>query len=314
VPPSRLPSHALVLTAGLGTRLRPLTDVRAKPAIPVAGRPMILRILDWLAANGVADVVLNLHHLPHTLTGLVGDGAEAGVRVRYSWEPRVLGSGGGPRHALPLVPPGPVLVVNGDTLTDLALDPLAAAHARAAARVTLALVPNTEPDRYGGVLIDDAERVTGFVARGPAARGSYHFIGVQIADADVFADIPDDTPAASIGGVYDALIARQPGTVRGFVADAGFHDVGTPADYLRTHEALLRSVDELPLGRGTRIDRSARVERSILWDDVDVAAGCDLEACIVADGVRVPAGRRYRRAAIVRGAGGEPLATPFPFS
>jgi mannose-1-phosphate guanylyltransferase len=78
--------RALVLTAGLGTRLRPLTDVRAKPAIPVAGEPMIRRIIRWLVARGVADLVLNLHHLPETLTAVVGGGGDLGARVRYSWE------------------------------------------------------------------------------------------------------------------------------------------------------------------------------------------------------------------------------------
>src|SRR5206468_1994480 len=77
--------QAIVLTAGLGTRLQPLTGVRAKPAIPVAGEPMIRRIVRWLASEGVTDLVLNLHHLPETLTSVVGDGADLGVRARYSW-------------------------------------------------------------------------------------------------------------------------------------------------------------------------------------------------------------------------------------
>src|SRR5579863_10125505 len=98
------PDVALVLTAGLGTRLRPLTTVRAKPAIPVAGVPLIRRIVAWLASQRVTHLVLNLHHLPETLTRVVGDGGDLGVRVRYSWEqPRVLGSAGGPRLALPIV-------------------------------------------------------------------------------------------------------------------------------------------------------------------------------------------------------------------
>ena len=114
---------------GPGTRLRPLTDVRAKPAIPVAGEPMIRRIISWLAAHGVTDLVLNLHHRPETLTAVVGDGADLAVRVRYSWEPRILGSAGGPRQALPLVAADPFLVVNGDTIADVDLAMLAAAHA-----------------------------------------------------------------------------------------------------------------------------------------------------------------------------------------
>src|SRR6185503_20979023 len=99
-PPLR---RALVLTAGLGTRLRPLTLVRAKPAIPVAGEPLVRRIVGRLAAQGVTDVVLNLHHLPATLTRVIGEGADLGVRARYSWEPHLLGSAGGPRRALPLI-------------------------------------------------------------------------------------------------------------------------------------------------------------------------------------------------------------------
>ena len=77
-----MPSHALILTAGLGTRLQPLTDVRAKPAIPVAGEPLIRRIAAWLSGQGVSELVLNLHHLPESLTALVGDGSDLGARVR----------------------------------------------------------------------------------------------------------------------------------------------------------------------------------------------------------------------------------------
>src|SRR5262249_10086752 len=157
------------------------------------------------------------------LTAVVGDGADLGARVRYSWEqPQVLGSAGGPRLALPLVDAGTFFIINGDTLTDVDLGEIAAAHGAAGARVTLALVENDEYDRYGGVLLDDERRVTGFVRRGPAAKGSYHFIGVQVAEASVFAPLPPGAPASSIGGVYDALIASQPGAVRGVVCAAEF--------------------------------------------------------------------------------------------
>src|SRR5436190_4449919 len=203
--------HAVILTAGLGTRLRPLTDVRAKPAIPVAGEPMIRRIVAWLVAKGVDDLVLNLHHRPETLTACLGDGRDLGARVRYSWElPRILGSAGGPRLARPIVGAGAFLIVNGDTLTDVSLERLADAHTASGALVTLALVPNREFLRYGGVQIDAEGRVTGFVRRGPSAEGSYHYVGVQIADGRAFDAVEPGTAASSIGGIYDALIAAQP--------------------------------------------------------------------------------------------------------
>ena|SRR5688572_11823510 len=94
---------ALVLTAGLGTRLKPLSYVRAKGALPLSGEPLARRILRGLRGAGVTDAVLNLHHLPHTLTRAIGDGSDIGMRVRYSWETPVLGSAGGPRRALPLL-------------------------------------------------------------------------------------------------------------------------------------------------------------------------------------------------------------------
>src|SRR5207244_3507808 len=114
---------------GLGTRLRPLTEVCAKAAIPVAGEPSIRRIVVWLAGHGVDDVVLNLHHRPETIAAVAGDGGDLGVRVRYSWEqPVVLGAAGGPRQALAIVGADVFFLINGDTLTDLDLGAFCQAH------------------------------------------------------------------------------------------------------------------------------------------------------------------------------------------
>ena len=228
-------TQALVLAAGFGTRLRPLTDACAKPAIPVAGEPIIRRIVRWLAVHDVRDLVVNLHYLPQTVTAVLGDGSDLSVRVRYSWEqPRILGSAGGPRHALDILGEDTFVIVNGDTLTDLNLTALLQAHRASGAAVTMALVPNREPEKYGGVVLDRDGRVAGFVSRGASAAGSHHFIGVQVARAEVFRDLPDGEPASSVGGVYDALIASRPGTIRGYVSDASFWDIGTVDDYQRT--------------------------------------------------------------------------------
>jgi NDP-sugar pyrophosphorylase family protein len=227
-------THGLVLAAGLGTRLRPLTLTRAKPAMPIGGVPLIRRIIAWLARERVTDIVVNLHYLPETIAAVVGDGSDLGARVRYSWEqPAVLGSAGGPRHALPIIGAPTFFIVNGDTLTDLALAPLAEAHQRSGARVTMALTANHEPGRYGGVLMADDGRVTGFVTRGQKAASSYHFIGVQVADASVFAGLKDGEALNSLR-VYDALIASEPGSIRGYVCNAAFWDIGTPDDYAAT--------------------------------------------------------------------------------
>jgi NDP-sugar pyrophosphorylase family protein len=316
------PRSALLLTAGLGTRLAPLTEVRAKPAVPVAGEPLVRRISRWLARQGVHDLVLNLHHLPASITRVMGDGRDLDVRVRYSWEqPVVLGSAGGPRHALPLMfdesshagrRDRTFLIVNGDTLTDVNLPALASAHASSGALVTLAVTPNREPLRYGGLTMDAGSRVTGVVARGPAARDSFHVLGVQIAHADAFASLPAGTPFASIGGVYTDLIVARPGSIAGFVSDAAFWDVGTVSDYWRTSlDFIHREGGRGWHGQRSRIDPRAQVMRSILWDGVTVGAGCVLDECIVTDDVQVPPGMACSRSIIrVDPAGGLAIA-PF---
>jgi mannose-1-phosphate guanylyltransferase len=280
---------ALVLTAGLATRLRPLSLVRAKSALPVAGDPLVRRILRWLAGAGITDAVLNLHHLPHSITTLIGDGSDVGVRVRYSWERVVLGSAGGPRRALSLLGGPTFLIVNGDTLTDFDVTSAIDRHQSTGAMVTMALVANTEPEKYGGVLVDDDDVVTGFCRRG-SSQPSYHFFGVQVVQASVFAALPDDVPSESVGALYPKLMAEHRGAVRAFRCSAEYLDIGTPQDYLATSLLLAeRESCGAAIGRGARIASNARIERCVLWDDVVVEDGAMLRECIVTDGARVPA-------------------------
>ena len=279
---------ALVLTAGLATRLRPLSLVRAKAAMPVAGQPLITRVLRQLRAGGVSDVMLNLHHLPHTLTRIVGDGSDLDMRVRYSWEMPVLGSAGGPRRALPLLGASMFLVVNGDTITNIDIAALVTAHRSSGALVTMAVVAHTEPRKYGGVMVAADGSVTGFARRG-SAQASHHFVGVQVVDAAAFASLAEGTPYESVGAVYPALISAGTGSVRAHLCSAECLDIGTPGDYLRTSLLLARREGGAPLqGARARVDPTARIDDSILWDDVEVGAGSMLRECIVADGARVP--------------------------
>jgi len=292
---------ALVLTAGLATRLRPLSFVRAKAALPVAGTPLIRRILRSLSSAGVLDVVLNLHHLPHTLTRLLGDGAELGMRIRYSWEVPVLGSAGGPKRALPLlsnpeprvpspgsrVPDrGTFLIVNGDTLTDVNLAAVVDDHRRSGALVTMAVVPNTEPEKYSGVRVTPDGEFAGWVPRA-AQEPSYHFIGVQVAEAAAFDSVAAGIPS-EVRTLYSALIAAQRGSVRAFRTRAEFFDIGTPSDYLDT-SLTLATREAIDTVANAQVSPTARVERSLLWDDVIVEDGAMLRECVVTDGVRVPA-------------------------
>jgi NDP-sugar pyrophosphorylase family protein len=296
-----------VLTAGLGTRLRPLSLDRAKAAVPVAGQALVHRILGWLAAHGVGEATLNLHHRPETITRLVGDGSDVGVRVRYCWEPTILGSAGGPRLALDFMESDPFLIVNGDTLTDLELDRLVRAHVESDALVTLAVIPNPDPDWYGGVAVDPSGTVTGFPRAGHGP--SDHFIGVQVAQKEAFAGLTRGDYGESVGQLYPRLIAERPGSIRAVRCQAAFRDVGTPADYLRTCLEVARSEGTpASLASQARIGAGAHVVDSVLWDEVVVEDRATLTRCVVGSGARIPADVTYRDSAIVRAGTYRPMS------
>ena len=316
-----MPLPTLVLTAGLGTRLRPLTDLLAKPALPVAGKPLVSRILESLARQGVTDAVLNLSHLPSTITAVVGDGSQFGLRVRYSWEQPVLGSAGGPRHALSVIGAPRFLIVNGDTLTDVSLGELVSAHAASGAAVTMALVPHPAPERYGGVRVGEDGRVLRFSGRtersgipdGGHARLDelWHFIGAQVVEASVFAGLPDNEPAESIGGVYRELV--QAGKVHAFRSNAMFRDIGRPQEYLETTFAVARdegATRDVVVERGAEVADGAQLDRVIVWDGSRVPADARLTNCVVA-GATVPAGTAAGNSCIVPAASGTAIV-PFP--
>ena len=211
------------------------------------------RILRYAHDHGVRDAVLNLHYLPETITSRVGDGTDLGLHVRYSFESPVLGSAGGPRKALSLLPHEDFFIINGDTLTSVDLQALAHSHRETGALVTIAVMPNRWPDRYGGLVVDSSGRFHSTVPRGSSVR-SYHVVGVQMAHPSAFARLPLNEPAESIGGVYRSLVAENLGAVRAFLCEADFWDVGTPADYLGRRDrsanergALFPTSDVVPL-------------------------------------------------------------------
>jgi NDP-sugar pyrophosphorylase family protein len=310
--------RALLLTAGLGTRLHPLTDVRAKAAVPINGDALVRRVIHGLATSGIRDLVLNLHHRPASIAALVGDGSDLGVRVRYSWEQPVLGSAGGPRHALPLVVDSDdedFLIVNGDTLTDADVWSLIARHRESGALVTMALIPNPRPSQYGGVAVSADGWVTGFarahpsIDSGPADTGAprtFHFIGVQVARASAFAALEDGVPAESVNALYPRLIAADRRSIAGYISQASFLDIGTPHDCLETSLALAATEGARFIGARVQIGDSAVLVRSLVWDDVTVGARAHLHECIVADGTRIPDDARYERCAIVNAGGRAP--------
>lgn len=300
---------ALVLTAGLATRLQPLSSVRAKAALPVAGDALITRILRRLRAAGIRRVVLNLHHRADSITGIVGDGSRLDLEVRYSWEPEILGSAGGPARAIPLLESDRFLIVNGDTLADVDFAALIAQHVDTNALVTMAVV-DADP-RYNAIVADEAGWVSGFAKREPGTLGRFHFIGIQAANASAFAGVSPDVKSETVHGIYPRLIAGRDGAIRVFRAGGEFCDIGSPRDYLET-AIRIAAREGRPIDRGTGcvVAVNAQLSNTILWNDVTIGAGARLSNCVAADGVQVPAGASHSHCSLVM-RGREMIVTPF---
>jgi len=179
----------MVLAAGLGTRLRPITDTTPKPLVPVAGRPLLDHLLAFLRAGGIEEVVINLHHLGPNIQAHVGDGARFGLRVRYSTEDPILDTGGGIKRAEPLLAGEPFVVANGDSLLEIRLRDLVEWHEAHGGVATLAVRPDPNVAHYGTVELNDTDRVCRIVGLPPTAKPgprALMFPGLHVLEPEVF--------------------------------------------------------------------------------------------------------------------------------
>jgi MurNAc alpha-1-phosphate uridylyltransferase len=229
-------THAMVLAAGLGTRMRPLTDDRPKPLLPLAGRTLLEHALDRLAEAGVTDAVVNAHWHAAQIEALAA--ARTTPRIAIQHEETLLETGGGVRRALPLLGDAPFAVVNGDAYwlngPTAALTRLAAAFDAAAMDGLLLLVRTAQIDGevgYGDFMLDPLGRL-----RRPKERemSPYLFGGVQILHPRLFEGAPDG--AFSLNRLYDRAIAA--GRLFGLVHDGVWFHLSTPRDLKRAELAL----------------------------------------------------------------------------
>lgn len=308
----------MVLAAGLGLRMRPLTNLRAKPVLPVLNRPLLHWTLESLARQGVTDVVVNLHHLPHTVRRAVGDGSAFGLRVRYSLERVILGTAGGPRKVRALLGDEPVLLVNGDVLFDFDLARLVERHRSSGARATLGLRPNPNPRHYGPVVTDSRGWVRSLpdLRRKPGVLSL--FTGVHVLDPALL-DRLRPGPSDSVRDLYAPLV--QAGErILGVRLRGAWYDLGDPQAYRKSQIALLGSrfagtgpslvdssarisrealVERSVVGAKAVVEDGASVVRSVLWDGAFVGQGARVIDSVVA--TRVEARREVREGVIATG-------------
>lgn len=322
-------SSAFVLAAGLGTRLRPLTDHRPKPLAPVCGVPMLAYALASCARHGLRDVIVNAHWLAGQVEAWAGE--REGVHVTVSTElPDILGTGGGLKRVADRLDER-FVVVNADVISDVDLGALLAAVPPGGAAMALRPDPEDAP-RYGVVAADAAGIVVKLVNVASAEpRGSVdtttHFTGIHAMRREALAHVPDGF-ACIVRTAYRALVPER--RVAAVVHRGVWLDIGDPTAYLDANLTVLDGGLDLPLdpharaayardrrgehgdraaggdativgpvwlGRGARLGRGVRVVRGVIGDGATVPDGAELVDCVVWDGVAVPPGA-YRRAVL----------------
>ncbi len=228
---------AMILAAGLGLRLRPMTNTTPKPLLPIAGRPLLVWNLLLLKRHGITDVIVNLHHLGEQIVQAIRDGTRFGLRVAYSHEPELQGTGGGIRQAAPFLKDGPFLALNGDTLSECNLTGLIAAHRTGKALATLALRDDPEAARWGPVAIDADSRIlqiNGKPQLAPHAEplpAPCMFAGIHVLEPTILDAIPPGP--GSIIDVYRALLGKGQ-VLRGYRMSGYWSDIGTRERYEQT--------------------------------------------------------------------------------
>ena len=326
-------TRALVLAAGLGERLRPLTLEIPKPLLPVAGRPVAAYALDALARAGCAAAAVNLHHLGGLVRAGLGE-AWRGVPIHYSDESRALLGTGGALPALAgfLAGADCLILVNGDSLCRWPLERLLAEHRRGRSAVTLLVSRRADPGRFGGGVAIERGRVVAF-RRGALAWQSAPakrvFAGAAVLDPGLVARLP---PGASdiVSALYEPLLADGQSIAAVETARA-WHDLGTPRRYLEG--ALEFALAGLPprasrigpgvelgararvegcaLESGARVGPGARLRRALVLGGAHVGAGARVVASVVGPGVEIAPGAEVEATLLTRApGGGAPVATP----
>lgn len=302
--------NAMILAAGLGTRLRPLSDEIPKPVVPVLGRPLCGHAIEFLRGFGAEAFLLNLHHVPEAVRDRVTSWVSGRFPVEFLFEPEILGTGGGIGNAREFLRKGTFLAANSDAVARFPLGEALARHRENGALATLVLFP-VRSKRYTPVRVREDGRIAGFGAGAPAGAFEGFYTGHLIAEPALLDRIPRGRPSCIVRDTLAPLISRG-APVFAFLSDGVFLDFGTPADYLAGTLSLLAEIEggkgarsfvhpgaligkgaaigpDAIVEEGARVGDDAAVRRAIVWPGAVVPPGTRIENGILTPRGFVPA-------------------------
>jgi len=308
---------AMILAAGFGTRLFPLTIDRTKPAIPFLGKPLVGYVAEYVARFGFRDVVVNLHHQPDSVIKALGDGADYGVNIHYTREePDILGTAGALDNARHLLEDETFLIVNGKIITDIDISKAIETHKKTGALATMVLKENAKREKFTEIEIEDGfvkgfggfpEQIADSRFQIPDSKNQnpkfkiqnpLMFTGIHILEPRVFDYIPRGVYSDIVPSFYNPAI-RGGERIAAHITNGNWFELSTIPRYLDISLAMLNGVNVFN-GINCRISQNTRISDSVIWDEVEIEEGAKLHRTIIADGVRIGSNECYENAAIVR--------------
>jgi len=312
----------IILAAGFGTRLWPLTEDRTKPAIPFLNHPLIAYSVEYLASFGIRDIIVNLHHQPDSIRRALGDGSRFGVKIHYSHEEEIMGTSGALDRVRDMLADDDFVVINGKIVTNIDLNEAIAAHRSEQAIATLILRENVAREHFSIVEIGYSNRITRFAGFPEPVRSEMlsleasannpsmsvtrvesvplMFTGIQVLSPRIMDYVPRNCFSHSTIHVYPCAMEAGE-TVLAHISSGNWYEMSTLDRYLEASLLLMRERGLSVLqGEGCEIGEGAFVQESVLWDGVIVEPGARVTNSVLADGVRIPRGATIERAVVVR--------------
>ncbi len=300
----------MILAAGFGTRLFPLTIDRTKPAIPFLGKPLVGYVAEYVARYGFKEVVVNLHHQPQSVKKALGDGSDFGVKIHYTEEiPKILGTAGALDNARELLEDDTFVIVNGKLITDIDISAAVATHKKSGAIATMVLKPNIKREKFTEVYTKDgfltgfgdfAHPFTAAEIRGKTSEldAPMMFTGIHILEPRVFEYIPRKQYSDIVPTFYNPALKKGE-KIAVHITNANWFELSTIPRYLDVSLEMLNGASVLA-GNNCIVSGRATVKDSIMWDNVTIGDDAHLYRTIIADDVTIPAGEHFENAAIVR--------------
>ncbi|MFL2916484.1 MAG: sugar phosphate nucleotidyltransferase [Nitrospinia bacterium] len=315
----------MILAAGFGARLKPLTLRLPKPMFPVLNQPLLEHTLKFLSSQGIQDIIINVHHLPKKIVEHFGDGSDFGVRLVFSIEEKILGTAGGLKKAEEFLQKETFLVMNSDVLADINLANILKFHKEKNAYLTLVVRQDANPEKYKPIQLADDGRITRFVDASfnhPfQTTQRVMFTGIQIMEPEIFSRIPKDKFFGTTEDVFPSLVDEGL-PVYGTLHEKYWIDIGTRETYIQAQadalegKLILQTKSSINfegplivppvhigkdceisndaqvgphavLGNGCRLRSGAMVENSILWEGVTIGSGATVKNSIIGKGVAI---------------------------